>query len=241
MVRRLHLPPLALTLALTAAFGLAPVLPAQSLETKPVTNAPAVDSTNPTATTTPPVPKRPRAISGDVAALLSQAMPKYTPPPPPPPPPTPAEIAQQKADEEAAAAADLRESDKPKNGIVRLPKYVVQEQRPAVLTERDINTKKGLRDLAMRRYISDADRALNRFSIPLFAAWSPFSGNGSSTEQRALTMYAEDERLKNMSDLADNANMIMKSDRAAGATAKDAVQKTYMRASEFGYNGMAPK
>ncbi|MCX6954048.1 MAG: hypothetical protein NTV51_18010 [Verrucomicrobia bacterium] len=144
-------------------------------------------------------------------------------------------------DEEAAAAADLREADKPKNGIVRLPKYVVQEQRPAVLTERDINTKKGLRDVAMRRYISDADRALNRFTIPLFAAWSPGSGNGSATEQRALTMYAEDERLKNMADLADNANMIMKSDRAAGATAKDAVQKTYMRASEFGYNGMAPK
>ena len=185
-------------------------------------------------------PRRSRAISGDVAAMLAHSMPKFTPAPPAPPPPTAAELAKQKADDEAEAA-DLRDSEKPKNGIVRLPKYVVQEQRPAVLKERDISTKKGLREIAMRRYISDADRALNRFSIPLFSSWSPGSGNGSSTEQRALTMYAEDERLKNMADLADNANMIMKSDRASGSAAKDAVQKTYMRSSEFGYGGMAPK
>ena len=157
-----------------------------------------------------------------------------------PPAPTAAELAKKRADEEAEAA-DLRDSDKPKNGIVRLPKYVVQEQRPAILTERDINTRKGLREIAMRRYISDADRALNRFSLPLFAGWSPGSGDGSSTEQRALTMYAEDERLKNMSDLADNTNMVMKSNAAEGTAVKREAQKTYMRSSDFGYGGMAPK
>ena len=203
----------------------------------PAAPSPAVTATAPAA---PAAPKRTRAISGDVAALLASTLPKYTPPPPAPPQPTAADLAKKLADEEADAA-DLRDTDKPKNAIVRLPKYVVREQRPAVLTERDINTKKGLREIAMRRYISDADRALNRFSLPLFAGWSPGSGDGSSTEQRALSMYAEDERLRNMADLADNANMIMKSDRAAGASAKDAVQKTYMRSTEFGYNGMAPK
>lgn len=210
----------------------------------PSPDAPAALPTPPspavTAPATPPAPKRPRAISGDVAALLASTLPKYTPPPPAPPQPTAADLAKKLADEEADAA-DLRDTDKPKNTIVRLPKYVVQEQRPAVLTERDVHTKKGLREIAMRRYISDADRALNRFSLPLFAGWSPGSGNGSSTEQRALSLYAEDERLRNMADLADNANMIMKSDRAAGAAAKDAVQKTYMRSTEFGYNGMGPK
>lgn len=210
-------------------------LPAQV--TSPAEPTPAKKADTPAAD---PAPRRSRAISGDVATMLAQSMPKFTPAPPPPPPPSAAALAKQKADDEAEAA-DLRDSDKPKNGIVRLPKYVVQEQRPAVLTERDISTKKGLREIAMRRYISDADRALNRFSIPLFSGWSPGSGNGSSTEQRALTMYAEDERLKNMADLADNANMIMKSDRAAGPAAKDAVQKTYMRSSEFGYGGMGPK
>ena len=63
-----------------------------------------------------------------------------------------------KAEEEAA---DLRDTDKPKNGIVRLEKYVVREERPPIFTERQINTKKGLTSIAMRRYISDADRALN--------------------------------------------------------------------------------
>lgn len=211
----------------------------------PAADAPAAHPAPPSPAVTaapaaPATPKRTRAISGDVAALLASTLPKYAPPPLAPPQPTAADLAKKLADEEADAA-DLRDTDKPKNAIVRLPKYVVQEQRPAVLTERDINTKKGLREIAMRRYISDADRALNRFSLPLFAGWSPGSGNGSSTEQRALSMYAEDERLRNMADLADNANMIMKSDRAAGASAKDAVQKTYMRSTEFGYNGMAPK
>jgi hypothetical protein len=229
---RFTLPSAALAITVTLTVGLKPALTAQSAA--PAPSAPAASSAATEPTAPPPAPKRNRAISGDVANMLAQTMPKFTPAPPPPPPPTAAELAKKKADDEAEAA-DLRESDKPKNGIVRLPKYVVQEQRPVIFTERDINTKKGLREIAMRRYISDADRALNRFSLPLFSGWSPGSGNGSSTEQRALTMYGEDERLKNMADLADNANMIMRSDSAAGATAKDNVQKTYMRSSDFGW------
>lgn len=230
-------PTAATAFALLLALGLPPALSAQTAPAatpvSPVTKAP---DANASTATPPPAPKRPRAISADVAALLSQNTPKFTPPPPPPPPPTAEELARQKAEDDAPAD-DLRDSDKPKNGIVRLPKVVVQEQRPVIFTERQILTKKGLRDVAMRRYISDADRALNRFSLPIFSGWS-LGGQGSSTEQRALTMYAEDERLRNMADLADNTNMIMRSDRAAGATAKDAAQSTFMRSSDFGYGGM---
>ena len=179
-------------------------------------------------------PKRTRAISGSVASMLAASMPKYTPPPPPP---TPEELAK-KAEEEAA---DLREIDKPKNGIVRLDKVIVREERPAVLAERTVNTKQGLRDLAMRRYITDADRALNRYSIPLFSGWSPGSDKGSSTEERALFMYSEDERLKNMADLADNTNMVMKSNAADGAAVKRAAQDTYRRSDDFGWRGNSPR
>ena len=49
------------------------------------------------------------------------------------------------------------------------------------------HTEKGLTDIAMRRYISDVDRALNRWTLPLF---------GSSKEARALAMYAEDEGVR---------------------------------------------
>ena len=202
----------------------------------PVTAAQADTTANPAA----PVaaaeapPKRTRAISGSVASMLAASMPKYTPPPPPP---TPEELAK-KAEEEAA---DLREIDKPKNGIVRLDKVIVREERPAVLAERTINTKQGLRDLAMRRYITDADRALNRYSIPLFSGWSPGSDKGSSTEERALFMYSEDERLKNMADLADNTNMVMKSNAADGAAVKRAAQDTYRRSDDFGWRGNSPR
>jgi len=191
-------------------------------------SSPAPKPVSAAAETPPPAPKRNRAISGDVAAMLASSLPKYTPPPPPPPPLTEAELAK-KAEEDAA---DLRETDKPKNAIVRLEKFVVQEQRPVIFSERQIHTKKGLAALAMRRYISDADRALNRWTLPLF---------GSSSEARALAMYADDERLKNMANLSDNVNMVMKSDPTAGGAAKDAAQKTYMRSTQFGYGGMAPK
>ena len=197
-------------LALAATLLAAAALPLSAQSTSPAAPASALataTTTPPSSSTAPAAPKRPRAISGDVATMLAQTMPKYTPPPPPPPAPTAEELAK-KAEEEAA---DLRDTDKPKNQIVRLEKYVVKEERPPIFTEREINTKKGLASLAMRRYITDADRALNRYSIPLFAAWSPGSGNGSATEQRALLMYAEDERLRNMADLADNTNMVMKS------------------------------
>jgi hypothetical protein len=236
---RLPLSSAALALAVAVALDVASPLAAQTARTAPTSSDPASISTapvaNPPATsaprpapTEPAAPRRNRAISGDVATMLAHSMPKFTPPPPPPPPPTAAELAK-KAEEDAA---DLRETDKPKNAIVRLEKYVVQEKRPPIFTEREIHTKKGLTALAMRRYISDSDRALNRWTLPLF---------GSSAESRALLMYAEDERLKNMADLADNANMIMKSDSAAGSAAKDAVQKTYMRSGDFGYGGMGKK
>lgn len=236
---RLPLSSAALALAVAVALDVASPLAAQTAPASPanpatttVSGAPVTitptASAPPPAASEPAAPRRNRAISGDVATMLAHSMPKFTPPPPPPPPPTAAELAK-KAEEDAA---DLRETDKPKNAIVRLEKYVVQEKRPPIFSEREIHTKKGLTALAMRRYISDSDRALNRWTLPLF---------GTSAESRALLMYAEDERLKNMADLADNANMIMKSDSAAGATAKDAVQKTYMRSGDFGYGGMGKK
>lgn len=216
-----HLVRTALMLALLALGLRAQVTPSPE-------SSPAKKPVSAATETPPPAPKRNRAISGDVAAMLASSLPKYTPPPPPPPPLTEAELAK-KAEEDAA---DLRETDKPKNAIVRLEKFVVQEQRPVIFSERQIHTKKGLAALAMRRYISDADRALNRWTLPLF---------GSSSEARALAMYADDERLKNMADLSDNVNMVMKSDPTTGGAAKDAAQKTFMRSTQFGYGGMAPK
>ena len=181
-----------------------------------VVGAPGQVPTDQPATT---APKR-RAISPEVAAQLGAVTPKYAPPPP-----RPAPLPEEEQ-------VDLREIDKPKNGIIRLPKYIVQEPKSPVLTERAINTPKGIAEIAMRRYISEADRALNRFTLPLF---------GSSMEARAMAMYAEDERLKNMSELSDAAKAAGKSDPAAGEYVRREAQKTYLRSSDFGWQGGGPK
>ena len=155
-----------------------------------------------------------RAISPEVAAQLAASRPKFSPTPLP------------KPEEDLP---DLREIDKPKNTIVRLPKFVVHEPLPPIFRERDIYTQQGLANLAMRRYFTEADRALNRFRLPLFSIMS--------NEDRAMAMYAEDERLKNMADVADNTNMVMKSDAVAGEKMKSAAQQTFIRWSDFGWQG----
>jgi hypothetical protein len=177
-----------------------------------------------TAEPSAPAPRTVHAISPDVAAQLAASRPKFTPVAPPPPP---------KPEEELP---DLRETDKPKNTIVRLPKYVVQEPRPPVFRELDIHTKQGLANLAMRRYLTETDRALNRFRLPLF---SPFSTNGGSgsNEDRAMAMYYEDERLKEMADTADKTNMVMRSDATEGKKVQGAARQTFMRWQDFGWQG----
>lgn len=172
--------------------------------------------------TPPPAPKRTRVISPEVAAALAAATPKFTPAPPKP------EVKPTPEEEQP----DLRDIDKPKNTIVRLPKYIVRESRPPVFTERAINTEKGLTDIAMRRYISDVDRALNLASVPFI---------GRLSEARALALYSEDERLKNMSDLRDAGVNTGKVDSAAGAYILKESQNTYMRTGDFGWGGSGSK
>ncbi len=162
----------------------------------------------------PAAPRRTRVISPEVAAALAAASPKYTPPVPKPPPPPEDDL------------PDAREIDKPKNGIVRLPKYLVREPKPAVLTERAVLTQKGLVDVAMKRYITETDRVLNRFRIPLLTM---------TNEARALAMYAEDERLENMSSLNDAARDAAKTDPSQGTYILKEAQKTFLRSSDFGW------
>ena len=204
---------------LTAALGLTACLPALRAQQAPAAPASPVfapkqeEKSNNTT-------RRSRAISREVSAALAAAAPKYAPPAPKPEPKLETE------------PVDMRDIDKPKNQIIRLPKYIVQEQKPAVLSERAVHTEKGLADIAVRRYISELDRALNRFHIPFLTG---------SMEQRALAMYAEDERLKNMADLRDAAVDAAKTDPAQGAYILRETRQTYLRTSDFGWNGGGPK
>lgn len=156
---------------------------------------------------------RARAISSNLADALAASMPKYNPPPKPAP----------KAPGEEV---DLREIDKPRNQIIRLPQYVVREERPPVFTEREISTTKGLNAIALRRYFSQTGLALNRFTVPLF---------GISKEAYAQMLYAEDERLRNIAELESAAAAVNLVDPANARKLKEATRDTYQRGFDYTY------
>jgi hypothetical protein len=54
-------------------------------------------------------------------------------------------------------------------------------------------------------------------------------------------MYAEDERLRNMSELENTASAISKGDAAAGEYIRKESQKTFMRSADFGWSSGEPR
>lgn len=168
-------------------------------------------------------PKRPRAISGEAASALAAAMPKFEPPKP---------VEKKPVVVEEEELPDMRDIDKPRNGIIRLEKFIVREAKPPVFRERDINTSAGIAAIAMRRYVSETGLALNRYTLPII---------GSALKAYTLQRYADDERLKNMADLSDAANTASRSDAAAGTYINRESEKTYMRSRDFGWSNDAKK
>ena len=139
-------------------------------------------------------------MSSALSAALTAELPKYQPPPKLKPKtlkPVQADEEDPGLEEADADGSSELAADQPKNKIIRLPKYVVEGDRPPVFRESDIYTKKGLAMLAMDRYLSSFDRnVLNRFTIPFF---------GISAADRATQMYYEDQRLKDMADVKTQA------------------------------------
>jgi len=207
-------PALALLLALTAVHAdTPPAVAAKPAAADP--NQPAADAsaTVSVATPTPAPPfKRERPISTDLAATLAAGMPKFNPPPKPPP------------EEEDI---DLRDVDKPRNKIPRLPRYVVTDKKPPVFRERDLYTNRGIGELARKRYLTPAYALLNGLYIPFFS---------QSPTEHALAMYAEDERLQNMSDLKDTSKTLNRADDGTGTYVKKLSDETYMRGFDYRYS-----
>jgi hypothetical protein len=206
-----------LLLFVLAGLGKVPGAFGQAAPAAPLTG-PGANTSDAKAAPQPPAAPRSRVLSNDVSATISASMPKYNPPPKAPEP---------KPEEELP---DLRDTDKPRNGIIRLPEHIVRERKPPVLRERDVSTKSGLAALAVGRYITDVDRALNRWNF--LGVHS--TGVSDSTTGRALTMYEEEERLQNMADLNDAAGLASATDKAAGVYIKREAQKTYMRRGDIG-------
>lgn len=101
---------------------------------------------------------------------------------------TPEEVeAKRKADAETYI-------DKPKNQIIRLPEFIVQEERLPNFREQDIYTRKALTEIALKRYLSDFGRALNAWRIPLI---------GGAIDSYAMALWEQDERARISRELSN--------------------------------------
>lgn len=150
-----------------------------------------------------------RSVSPEVAEALSLGMPKYNPP-------TPTPVAVNEP-------ADMRDVDKPKNEIKRLPSYIVHDSRPPVFRDRDLYTKDGLVSLSYKLH-----PGLRIGNI---------AGLNDAT---AYEVFLEDERLANIADLTDTARAIATGgDPAEGEYILQQTQDTYMRTDQ-GFNWSGP-
>ncbi len=204
---------------LTASFALglafAARLPAEDAADPTVFTDPAkaAQPAEPAAAPKPTRPRRERVMSDDLAATLAVGMPKYSPPKP---------VEKKLADE----PADSHDGDKPKNGIIRLPDYVVREKRPPVFKEKDLAGTERKMDLGMKRYAGLRIGPFNYLNRPI-----------------ALAMYQEQERLDNMSELADDAATMRRAgDQGTADYITKQSQQTYIRRDDFSRGfGIGPK
>ncbi len=182
--------------------------------------------TSPPATDAPsvsPTPDRARAVSPATADLLKAALPKIAAVKP----------AEQKSE---ANSPDLRETDKPRNGIIRLPKFIVRDRKPPVFTDRELLGEGAFGEKLARRYYPEWYLAFNRL-----ARFTPLALYLPSAEASALARFYDEERLRKMDEFADLTNMVMRSNPAAGAKVKDLTREAFMRQSDIGWQGGGPK
>ncbi len=145
----------------------------------------------------------------------------------PTPAPKKVEKPKETASEAEVAESEENDPDRPRNTIVRLPKYVVQGDRPPVFKEKEILTHKGLADVAVKRYLSQVGQTLNLVHLPGILG-------GMSNGDLALQKYREDERLRNVQDLNEQSELFRAAGDIKGADEiKADTQSTYMRRSEF--------
>lgn len=149
-----------------------------------------------------------KTVSPETAAKFTAAVPKFVPKPVP---------------ETAAAPApeplpDLRETDKPKNTIIRLPPYMVSEKKVVkVPTELEVQSPSMRRDVALRRY-------------PGLKIGNFFGLN----ERWAYAMMAEEERLVKKREYEDMVSLTRFGDPAEHKEVKQQVESAFQREPDFG-------
>lgn len=150
---------------------------------------------------------RRRPVSPRVAEMLASAVPKYLTPQPSA---VASSVTASTIDVDGASAVPPIE--KPRNGIVRLPDYVVRESKEKRLPKyEEVLVPRELEKLAMNEFIgaeNGFDRGfLNLITIP--ALWEkipilgriPMAGPWETNEQRAMRLYRDDRGRKMKEEL----------------------------------------
>ena len=155
-----------------------------------------------------------RIKSSELSGALMSSMPKYSPPKPEAPKP------------EAPAA------DQPKNGVVRLPKYVVRDAPPPIFTKKGIMTDAERKEAAMKQYIIDTK---DMPTLAAFMSQTLFQANASQ-------QYADAERASNISSLRSDASSArISGDGAESDFIRQQSNDTYLRRSDWAPIGSGTK
>lgn len=96
---------------------------------------------------------------------------------------------------------------------------------PAVVVEGGISSGRTsghtLTVMALKRYFtSEIDRALNRFTLPLF---------GRTPEERCLARFREDQRIEHLSTLKDRIGCIEQTDPTAAVSLREEMYSLSLR------------
>lgn len=121
-----------------------------------------------------------------------------------------------KAPEKASEVHPVIVQPERKNRIIRLPRVVVEGERPPVFREQDIYSPEALKEIAMKRYFSDFARALNRFKIPII---------GGAAEAWAMARYREEESRKVWREIGEQIQV----DKLIGEAARAAEMQTILQ------------
>jgi hypothetical protein len=197
-----------------------------SAESAQPATPPATATTAATAAPSAPAASATNVSGKAGATAITAGLPRYAPPPKPAPKKPAADV---ETEDEAGPDGAPLSPDQPKNKIIRLPRYIVEGDRPPVFRERDLYTKQALAAIAMRRYLSGLDRSvLNRYTLPLF---------GTSQEKRAMAMYDEDARLQDIADLKNSAGNAAKAgDKAESDYLLRETNATFLRSGGMDWN-----
>ena len=125
---------------------------------------------------------------------------------------------------EAPAVVPTRSEIEERNGVVELPRYIVESPRPPDFPERSIYTARGLRELAASRYLGSFHQdILSRFRI------------SRADEAYALQLYADEERRLAIADNRETAALFRDAGRPAVAESIEALgHGTFIRQQYWG-------